>query len=185
MFPNDWEIEFVAVGRELRESVLWSPGLKTTTRRAIVLSGDRADTLTEGGAEPVVCGSVGNYVYDPNPAVGRAGLIDELATSLHAAKLDPQIAFLTGDVLMPTPFARVLPVIESMPWHEREVKAELKRLGVGRLDVRRRGLAGDVEAITKRLKATGPVHAVLLMTRLQGRPWAIICAAGLKGREGE
>jgi hypothetical protein len=35
--PPGWELEFIAVGRDLKEAVLWSPTLATATRRATVL----------------------------------------------------------------------------------------------------------------------------------------------------
>src|SRR6266851_4247378 len=44
LVPDGWEIEFVAVGRELKEALLWSPGLATgggaATRATVLPSGD-------------------------------------------------------------------------------------------------------------------------------------------------
>jgi RNA cap guanine-N2 methyltransferase len=37
LVPEGWEMEFVAVGRNLKEALLWSPGFATTTRRATIL----------------------------------------------------------------------------------------------------------------------------------------------------
>ncbi|HEY2315485.1 MAG TPA: SAM-dependent methyltransferase, partial [Streptosporangiaceae bacterium] len=45
--PAGWETEFVAIGRALKEALLWSPGLATTRRRATVLPG--GDTILPGG----------------------------------------------------------------------------------------------------------------------------------------
>jgi hypothetical protein len=114
-------------------------------------------------------------VLDPNPAVTRAGLVEDLARHLSAWKIDPRIAFLSADDDLRTPFARTLRIAESAPWNEREFARRLRALGVGAADIRRRGLAGDVDAIHRRLKLDGPHRATVIMTRVNGRPWGMIC----------
>jgi hypothetical protein len=120
----------------------------------------------------------GEYLLDPNPAVTRAGLVEDLARTLGGdiAKIDPQIAFLTLDRPAQTPFARTLRVLESAPWHEKRFAARLRDLGIGAVDIRRRGLAGDVDQIRRRLKLAGNDRATLVITRVDDKPWGIICA---------
>ena len=40
----------------------------------------------------------------------------------------------------------------------------------------RRGLAGDVDQIRRRLALRGPGRATIVITRASGRPWGLICA---------
>jgi len=202
--PEGWEAEFVAVGRALKEALLWSPAFATTPRRATVLAPGNAmsagavDDAAESPTEParraapglpvtksttLVAGNVpaaplsdpGEYLLDPNPAVTRAGLVAELARDLSAWQIDPMIAFLSTDRSVSTPFARTLRIVESMPWHEREVAKKLRGLGVGSADIRRRGLAGDVQQIHRRLALRGDKSATIVLTRRNGRPWGLIC----------
>lgn len=215
LVPAGWEIEFVAVGRSLKEALLWSPGFATTARRATVLSAevvrdgghagpipehgdaepvpdageaagrlpdarqrpDRSYTLvaSQGTVPPVPVCPPGEYLLDPNPAVTRAGLVAELAHELGAWQLDPMIAFLSLDRPASTPFARTLRVLASLPWREREVAAKLRELGVGAADIRRRGLAGDVQQIHRRLRLRGDKSATIVLTRRNDRPWGLIC----------
>jgi hypothetical protein len=223
LVPAGWEVEFVAVGRDLKEALLWSPAFATTTRRATVLParpaadagesagrapgrGDEAgltpdarhsaprtpDTrqspdlrqepadshtlvASTGAMAPVPVSDPGEYLLDPNPAVTRAGLVAELAHELGAWQLDPMIAFLSLDRPASTPFARTLRVLASQPWREREVAAKLRELGVGAADIRRRGLAGDVQQIHRRLALSGDKTAVIVLTRRNDRPWSLIC----------
>ena len=174
LVPAGWEAEFVAVGRDLKEALLWSPALATARRRATILPA--GDTLTEapGGEVPVV--APGAFLLDPSPAVTRAGLVEELARELGAWKIDRQIAFLSDDREHRTPFARTLRVLESAPWHERHFARRLADLGIGAADIRRRGLAGDVPQIHRRLGLRGPGRATVVLTRASGRPWGLICA---------
>ena len=185
--------------------MLWSPALATAPvatppgappgpRRATVIapasgspvpggpgSGGQAPggqaTLLAAPGDPVPLRAPGEYLLDPNPAVTRAGLVKDLARTLgrDAAKIDAQIAFLTLDWPARTPFARTLRVLESAPWNEKQFARRLRDLGIGAIDIRRRGLAGDVDQIRRRLKLAGQDRATLVITRVGDKPWGIIC----------
>lgn len=171
--PGGWELEFVAVGRDLKEAVAWSPSLAGPATRATILPGGH--TLTPHPGPPVPVAAPGPFLLDPNPAVTRAGLVEELARPLAAWKIDERIAFLCTDTAVRTPFARTLRVIDSGPWNQKRLPARLRDLGIGALDIRRRGLAGDVGQLHRQLKLTGSRRATLVMTRVRNQPWALVC----------
>ena len=198
LIPAGWEAEFIADGRDLKEAVLWSPALATAPvagsggpRRALVLSGSVAHALVACPGDPVPVTEPREYLLDPNPAVTRSGLVEDLARALAAgrapdgspagdgagdvAKIDPQIAFLTLNRPVQTPFARTLHVLDSDPWNEKRFAKRLRELGVGAADIRRRGLAGDVDQIHRRLKLAGPNRATIVITRVNDKPWGLIC----------
>lgn len=179
--PPGWELEFVADRRELKEATAWSPALATTTRRATVLPA--GDTLVVRDGDPIRVGEPGEYLLDPNPAVTRAGLVAELARATGTWQIDEHIAFLAADAPVQTPFARTLRVIESAPWKEKALAGRLAALGFGAVDIRRRGLAGNVEQLHRRLKLRGGAKATLVMTRKQGRPWSLVCVDYRAGDE--
>ncbi len=174
LVPAGWEAEFVAIGRDLKEALLWSPALATTGRRATVLPA--GDTLTAAPGPAVPVAAPGAFLLDPSPAVTRAELVEDLARQLGAWKIDSRIAFLSADRDLRTPFARTLRVLESGPWNERQFGRRLRALGVGAADIRRRGLAGDVERIRHRLALQGDRRATVVITRSNDRPWGLICA---------
>ena len=194
LIPRAWEAEFIAEARDLKEAVLWSPSLATAPpvsapdgaggpRRATVLATaaggqpPRSYTLTARPGPPVPLREPGEYLLDPNPAVTRAGLVEDLARDLgeDAAKIDPRIAFLTLGRDVRTPFARTLRVQHSAPWNEKQFAKRLRELDVGAADIRRRGLAGDVDQIRRRLKLAGKARATVVITRVNDRPWGLIC----------
>ena len=198
LVPPGWEIEFLAIGRSLKESLLWSPALATTRRRATVLrsvqpaGGSPApgtgqpgglppglaagDTLVSAPGPAVPVAAPGAFLLDPSPAVTRAGLVEELAREIGAWKIDPMIAFLSADMPLRTPFARTLRVLESAPWNEKQFARKLRALGIGSADIRRRGLAGDVQQIHRRLGLQGDGSATIVLTRQDNKPWGLICA---------
>jgi SAM-dependent methyltransferase len=174
--PPGWEVELLADRRELKEAVLWSPALATTTRRATVFPGPHtlAARPRSTGA-PVPCRPPGAFLLDPSPAVTRAGLVEELARDLGAWKLDPQIAFLSADRPLRTPFGRLLEVDASLPWHLKRLRQVLRERGVGAVEVRKRGSAVDVAELTTRLRLSGDARAVVVLTRVADRPWTLVC----------
>jgi SAM-dependent methyltransferase len=185
--PPGWEVELLADRRELKEAVLWSPALATTTRRATVFPGPhtlaappappvpgRPSPAVEPG-RPVPCAPPGGFLLDPSPAVTRAGLVEELARDLDAWKLDPRIAFLSADRPLRSPFGRLLSVDASLPWNLKRLRQVLRERGVGTVEVRKRGSAVDVADLTGRLRLRGDARAVVVLTRVAGRPWALVC----------
>jgi SAM-dependent methyltransferase len=173
LIPAGWECEFLAIGRSLKEALLWSPALASVSRRATILPA--GDTLTPEPGPDVPVEAPGEFLLDPNPSVTRAGLVEDLARRLGAWKIDSMIAFLAADREVATPFARTLRVLESMPWNEKQAARRLRELGIGTADIRRRGLAGDVEVIRRRLGLRGEGSATIVLTRRQNRPWGLIC----------
>jgi THUMP domain-like len=171
--PDGWEVELLADRRELKEAVLWSPALATTARRATVFPGPH--TLTAQPGPPVPCAPPGAFLLDPSPAVTRAGLVETLARDLGAWKLDPRIAFLSADQPLRSPFGRLLRVDASLPWNLKRLRQVLRERGVGTVEVRKRGSAVEVADLTTRLRLRGDAGAVVVLTRVADRPWALVC----------
>src|SRR4029079_370124 len=118
----------------------------------------------------------GSYLFDPSPAVTRAGLVAELAARVGAWQVDERIALLSADVPLPSPFGRGLRVEASLPFAVKPLTAELRRLDVGRVEIRRRGLAGDVDELKRRRRTDGSRVATVVITRVVNRPWAFVCS---------
>ncbi|HEX4681997.1 MAG TPA: class I SAM-dependent methyltransferase [Gemmatimonadaceae bacterium] len=176
--PEGWETEFVSEHRELKEAVLWAPVFATTKRRATVLvpGGDEHTLIAaEGATLPVR--APGAYLLDPDPSVTRAGLVETLGAQLNGAwKIDDQIAFLSADIPLVTPFGRLLRVDASMPWSLNRLREALRALDVGSVDIRKRGSAVDVDEIQRRLKLRGARAATVVLTRAASAPWAMVCS---------
>ena len=171
--PDGWEVEFVSEGGELKESVLWSPVLATVARRATLLPS--GDTLVPEDGPAVEVRMPGEYLIDPDPAVTRSGTVEELARSLVGWKIDEQIAFLSCDRDVRTPFGRTLRVEASLPWNLKQLRHVLRDADIGVVDIRKRGSAVDVDEIQRKLKLTGARAATVVLTRVSDRPWMLVC----------
>jgi hypothetical protein len=120
-------------------------------------------------------GEIAAYLYEPDGAVIRAGLVAELAEQLEAHTANETIAYLYSDSLIETPFARVWKVEEVWPLHPKKLKALLAERGFGRLTIKQRGTGIDPAALRKQLKLKGPNEATLVLTRLGDTHAALLC----------
>jgi hypothetical protein len=169
----DAEAEFISVGGELKECCLWLGAFRTAGRRATVLP--LAASLTAGHpatAEPA--GPPLAFLYDPDPAVVRSGLVADLGRLIDARPIDPEIAYLTSDQRVPTPFARCYAIEEAMPFHARQLGQRLRSMNVGVVTLTKRGSAVDVDELRRKWKLTGGEARTVILTRVLGRPFALI-----------
>src|SRR5262249_32760182 len=143
--------EFVSLGGELKECVLWFGPLRTAGRRATLLPGGH--TLAAAAPAPAAApGAPLAYLYDPDPAIVRAGLVSLLGEQLDARPIDTTIAFLTSDTLRPTPFATVFRIEEAMPFNLKRLRLRLRELHVGQITVLKRGSPVDVVQLQLQLR---------------------------------
>ncbi|TQL48890.1 hypothetical protein FB562_1997 [Homoserinimonas aerilata] len=178
LIPEDAEAQWVSVDRDVVELGVWfgalaRPGIR---RSALIIRSDGgSDELTAPGDSPdVEVGTLGRYIYEPDGAVIRARLIGDLARSLGATMVSDDIAWLTADAAIDTPFATRFEVIERMPLDEKHIRRELSARGIGTLEIKKRGVDIDPAAFRKRLSLRGDGTATLVLTRVAGRRVALL-----------
>jgi len=175
----DAEVEFISLTGELKEAVLWFGPLKTAHRRATLLPGPH--TLIPGGDSRLSISNPLAYLYEPDPAILRAGLVRDLGALLNMAQIDADIAYLTSDRLVETPFARAWAVEEWFPFGLKRLRAYLHQRGVGQVVVKKRGSPLQPEALIHDLRLRGDQERVVFLTHVQGQPVVIIgCELGEK-----
>ncbi|VTR97844.1 class I SAM-dependent methyltransferase [Tuwongella immobilis] len=179
----DWEhqpaeVEFISRGGELKECVLWFGPWRSVARRATVL--DREGRFLGSLATPFRIGALPDpveprgYLLDPDAAVIRAELLGDLAESLHAAPLEEGIALLTCDEAISTPFAECLEIEAIVPVKEKPLKAELRRRKIGSLEIRKRGVSMDADALARAVRLPTGDRRILLVTPLHGKPTGLL-----------
>lgn len=177
LIPDDAEAQWVSVDHDVVELGVWTgalarPGIR---RSALVIGAHGTAELTaEADSEDAVTGELGEFLYEPDGAVIRARLIGDLARSLDARMLHPQIAYLTSATAEVTPFASCFRVAETMSLDEKTIKRELKARDIGTLEIKKRGVDIDPAEFRKRLSLKGSRSATLLLTRLGERRVAIL-----------
>lgn len=172
--PDGCEAEFISVGGECREAMLWMGGLRSDAdvRATVLPSGV---SLVRESAGPVECGPVGEYLYEPDRAVIRAHLVDQVAARIDGHNLDPQVAYLTGHKLVETPFARAYRVREVMAFSMKRLQAYVNAQGIGRIEIKKRRFPMTPDAVRKKLKLRGSEPVTLVLTRIGEHATAIFC----------
>ncbi|MDZ8201372.1 SAM-dependent methyltransferase [Microbacterium sp. SSW1-59] len=169
VIPEDVEAQWVSADGSTIELVLWSKHLarQGVRRAALVTRGDQAWEITAGAdAEDAPVRDLGAFVHEPDGAVIRARLIGDVARSLDAGMLDPRIAYLTSDVALTSPFVSSFRVREELPPDTKALARALRARGIGRLEIKKRGVDVDPAALRTSLKLRGEDSATLLLTRV-------------------
>jgi SAM-dependent methyltransferase len=165
--PAGVGVEFISHEGTCKEAVLWFGPLAGPGRWASVHTPDGWLTLTAAGTPPPLGDLVpGQFLYEPDPAVIRAGAFVELCARLDAHLFDPQIAYLVGEQRVDTPLAQRFRILEVHPFGLKPLQARLNALGVGQVELKKRGAPFAPESLRGRLKlAVTPRAATVLFTR--------------------
>jgi predicted RNA methylase len=175
LVPDEVEAEWVSDGGDVKEAALWSSYLATARRRATVIGSGGLATLTDEDAPAdTTVRKVGRFLYEPDGAVIRAGLVTAVAAGVNGGLVDPHIAYVTGDEAFTTPFARSYQVLEALPYREKPLRAALRERRIGRLTIKKRGVDVVPDELRKRLALKGDEEATLVLTRAAGKGVALL-----------
>ena len=171
--PPDAEVEFISLKGQVREAVLWFGQLRSQPgRRATLLPGEQ--TMTDRAEKEVGVAEPGPFLYEPDGAVIRAHLVEQLAYELGAARIDEEIAYLTADEPRPSPFARSYALADSFPFQLKRLRGYLRERGVGRVTIKKRGSPLDPDWLRQQLRLSGDEHRFVFLTRVMGEPFVLI-----------
>ncbi len=174
LVPDGVEAEWVSDHHEVKEAVLWSGRLATTRRRATVIGDGGLATLTDEDDPGAPAGPVADFLYEPDGAVIRAGLVTAVAAGVGGHLLDEHIAYVTSSDSFRSPFARGYRVLEEVPFREKQLRAALRERRIGRLTIKKRGVSVVPDELRKRLALSGDEESTLVLTRVGGKGTALL-----------
>ena len=176
--PADAEAQWVSVDGDVVELGLWFGPLapEGPGRSALLLGARGGSALLRASAEPgrAPVGPVGAYLYEPDGAVIRAGLVAEVAAEVQGRLVDSTIAYVTSDALHATPFATAYRVLDTLPFGLKRLRAYLRERGVGSLTIKKRGTAVVPEQLRRQLDLRGTAAATIVLTRVAGQQQVLL-----------
>jgi len=182
--PEACEAQWVSVDGDVVEAALWFNALaRQGVRRAALVMGPRgAAELTspvryDPAGQDVAVGPAEGYLYEPDGAVIRAGLVADLARTLDGHLLDEHIAYICSPTLSDTPFARAYRIKQVRPYNVKALKTWVRQNRIGVLDIKKRGTAVTPEELRKQLltgSGKGPNSATLVLTRIGTERVAVV-----------
>lgn len=169
LIPEDAGAEWISVAGELSENVLWFGDFESSRARrsAIVINDSGTHELNAPADMPdAAVREIGDYLYEPDKAVIRARLIGQVADEVAGGMLDPNIAYITSDKKIETPFARGFRILQEVPSKQKQLASFLKKHDIGTLEIKKRGVDIDPHTLRKSLRLNGPKSATVIMTRI-------------------
>jgi len=179
--PAGTEAQWTSLGGEVLEcAIWWGPLVSRPGRSALVIgSKGRSWTVREGdagGAAPVASslGQIGAWLYEPDRAVIRAGLTLALTSAVDGYELDSGVGYVTSERCVDVGYARRFTVDESMPLNVKALRAWLRDRDVGRVTIKKRGVALDADELRRQLRLSGSVEMTLVLTRVKNQQVCLI-----------
>ncbi|MEQ8790474.1 MAG: hypothetical protein RIC55_29530 [Pirellulaceae bacterium] len=182
--PDRWrreaERQWIGAGGECKQQVAWFGDLARHAGRATAVIVDNQGAVTstvvgEGdspNAESIpVAARVGRYVFEPHAAVLAAGLATTLARQYGLAPLTAGGAYLTGETqcnssVLEDAALSAFEVRDVLPLDVKKLHRYLRAAGIGRLEIKKRGVDIDPGKLQRRLQGPGDAQATLLIGRL-------------------
>lgn len=178
--PADAHAQWVSVEGDLVEAGLWfGPLASAPGRSALVMKKGQVEqvTATTDPTAPVIPlppAPLGQYFYEPDGAVIRAGALEQLADILGGAPVSDRIAYLSSNQFVDTPLATAFEVVDVLP--VKQVGRYLAAREVGSVEILKRGFDVDPDQFRRKLKPRGPNSATIVLTRLEGAHRAVVVA---------
>lgn len=172
---RDVEIELVSLEGECKEATVWFGELRGSDswRATVIPSGE---TLSgEPLAESADLSAPLGFVFDPDPAVVRAGLVDALAARFGLCRLDTAEEYLTADKIVSTDFLQAFEVLANLPNNSSEIRQYFRTGEFGQVEIKCRHIPIDAAVVRRKLELNGDRPAALIFARIAGRARALVC----------
>jgi THUMP domain-like/RNA cap guanine-N2 methyltransferase len=158
------EVELISLRGECKEATVWFGDLVSCRRRATRLPENVTWTDRDGAiGDRVAVSPLLNVLFDPDPALLRAGLLDGFARAHHLLRVEEEVDYLTGEHAVETPFLTPFFVREESPLDLKRLTRLIEKHDVGPLEIKVRGANVLPESLRKQLKPRGNKAATLLV----------------------
>jgi hypothetical protein len=173
----DCDVEVISHKGEVKEVILWFGDLKLSKEEKSMIATKLPERITRvrsKGTRKISVTVPKDYLYEPDPAFIKAGLIDDLAHEYGLTLLHPKIAYLTGEVFVKTPMVKPYRVLRVTEMDYSVINSELTRLNLGSVDSKARGVSIDHKEIRKLVRGKGENRGLVIFTLVNKKPSAII-----------
>ncbi len=183
LIPAGWEAQWVSHTGDVVEVALYhGAAARAPGRTALVLGPAGAAEVSQADLPATATpedglGTLGTYLFEPDGAVIRAGLVTALCGPLGAHRLHEQIAYLTGERPAEGTAARLVRtfrIVDTLPTKVKPLRAELIRRGIGRVVIKKRGADIVPDVLRRQLRLPAGDPATLVFTRLGDRHIALL-----------
>ena len=162
--PLDSTLEFVSENGTLKEILLCMGKLSTENceRKAVLLSYNH---ILQNSDVKTKVTEIQKYLFEPDPAIIRAGLVQELGSKIGYNLIDSKLALLTGSQIVQSNFGKIYEVEEILKYDLKKVRKYVRENEIGELIIKTRGFPESVEKFRKKIKLKGNNSIVMFILR--------------------
>jgi hypothetical protein len=168
--PEGTEAQWVSVDGDLVEMSLWfgKVAREKVARSALLIKGDFKDEINSPNSNSASAplAKLGRYVYEPDNSLIRSGLIAEFSEPVGLTLISPDIAYLSSDTRIHSPWMKGYEVIDDLVFDRKRLKAYVRENDIGILEIKKRGSDISPEELRKQLAPKGAGAATLIVTRV-------------------
>ena len=168
--PAGCEAQWISVDGDLVELGLWFGKLsrESIARSALLISSTGQNEITSSEMESpnADLAEIGEYVYEPDNALIRSGLIADFAKPLGLTLISPEIAYLSSNEKISSPWLKGYQVVDNLVFDRKKLKAYVRENNIGILEIKKRGSDVSPEELRKQLAPKGEGAATLIVTRV-------------------
>lgn len=178
LIPDGVQTNFVSHHGDVVEASLWRglpEGSRAVLFPAAAPRGEGVLELGGGARAELEVRPVGRFVLEPDGAVIRARLLDAVAPEHDLWLLDDQVAYLSSDEALDSPYATAFEVLDVLPYDARTLRAWVRDNDIGTLEIKKRAIDVDPAELRRQLKPRGRNSATLLLARTVVGTRALVC----------
>ncbi len=178
----EYEVELISLRGECKEATVWFGELVSCHRRATRLPEDVSWTDRDGPTGRFAAVSpLGALIFDPDPSLLRAGLLDGFALEHRLARVADGVDYLTGERMISTPFLTAFQVLDVLPLDLKRLRRLIAKNEIGTLEIKVRGVDCVPETLRRQLDLGGERAATLLVIGGSGPVRAVLAQRASTG----
>ncbi len=175
LIPSDAEAQWVSHQGDLVELALWFDGLTERVGRSAMMLRDGQRYVFEGqGIDRFASEALKQYVYEPDYSLIRSQLLGDFANQQGLTGISDGIAYLSSEQLNDSPWLKAYQVLDVLPLDESTIRKALAQRGIGKLEIKKRGVDITPEELRPKLKLKGEGAATLILTKVGDARRALI-----------
>lgn len=157
--------DFVSESGVLKEILLTvSKDIPAYKREATILPDGYS--LKGTGKEIIAVGGWQRFLFEPDNAVIRGGLVNKLGIITGFKLLDKHIPLLSGNEIVMQKYGSLFEVVKLLPWRKKIIQRYIRDNMIGELIIKTRGLNKTSEDLLKEFKLKGHKKLILLVVRI-------------------
>ncbi|MDP8269160.1 MAG: methyltransferase domain-containing protein [Candidatus Tenebribacter davisii] len=164
ILPVDSTLEFISEDGVLKEILLCMGKLsnENCSRKAILLP---SNMTLQNSDEKIKVSEIKKYLFEPDAAIIRAGLVQELGLIINYNLIDTKLALLTGSKVTHIKFGKLYEVELIINYDLKKVRKYVRDNEIGELIIKTRGFPESVEKFRKKIKLKGKRSVIMFILR--------------------